>query len=252
MDLGLNGRVVLVTGASGEIGSVIASTFAQEGAAVAVGWHHRQDHATAVVDSIALDGGTAMTVRIDQRDPASAEEAVRQVERDLGEIAVLVANAVSWPTREPETWDTLIDGLTANMAGTMAIIDAVLPGMQSAGWGRLVLVSSDVVTQPMPAAVAYPAAKGALETAARVLATREAGHGVLTNVVRPGFTLTDRALNTPGFGQQVIDAESEKTPTRRICTPHDIATAVAYLGSAANGHINGEVLSIAGGRHLTR
>ncbi len=132
------------------------------------------------------------------------------------------------------------------------MIDAVLPGMRDAGWGRLVLISSDVVDQPMPAAVAYPAAKGALETAAKVLAVREAQHGILTNVVRPGFTLTERVLNTPGFGQGVVDAEAAKTPTGRICTPEDVASAVAYLGSAANGHVNGEVLSVAGGRHLTR
>jgi NAD(P)-dependent dehydrogenase (short-subunit alcohol dehydrogenase family) len=70
--------------------------------------------------------------------------------------------------------------------------------------------------------------------------------------VRPGFTLTERALTWPGFGQEVVDAESAKTPTRGICTPEDVASAVAYLGSAANGHVNGEVVSVAGGRHLTR
>lgn len=166
---------------------------------------------------------------------------------------MLVANAVVWPERAPaDTWETLLDGLTANVVGTMALVEAVLPGMRARGWGRIVLISSDVVEQPLPAAVAYPAAKGALETAARVLAAREARHGILTNVVRPGFTLTDRALTMPGFGRAVVDAEGAKTPTGRICTPAEVAAAVAFLGSAANGHINGEVVSLAGGRHLTR
>jgi 3-oxoacyl-[acyl-carrier protein] reductase len=252
MDLGLNGRVVLITGASGDIGSAIARVFAQEGALVAAGWRHGQDRARTLVDSIAQTGGKGTTVQIDQRDQESVQAAVHQVERELGDIAVLVANAVSWPARAPETWETLTDGFTANAIGTLALIDAVLPGMRSAGWGRLVLISSDVVDQPMPAAVAYPATKGALETAAKVLAAREAQHGILTNVVRPGFTLTERALTTPGLGQEAVDAESAKTPTHRICTPEDVASAVAYLGSAANGHANGEVLSVAGGRHLTR
>jgi hypothetical protein len=87
---------------------------------------------------------------------------------------------------------------------------------------------------------ATPPRRGRSRVAARVLASREARHGVLTNVVRPGFTLTDRALTTPGFGQAVVDAEAGKTPTRRICTPQDVANLVAYLGSAANGHVNGE------------
>jgi 3-oxoacyl-[acyl-carrier protein] reductase len=245
MDLGLDGKVVLITGASGAIGGAIATAFAREGAVVAAGWHHNEEAAKAVC-------GNGMTVRVDQGDRDSAAAAVDQVERALGPVAVLVTNAVAWPSRAADTWDTLTDGLTTNVAGTMALIDAVLPGMRRAGWGRLVVISSDVVDQPMPGAVAYPAAKGALETAAKVLAAREARHGVLTNVVRPGFTLTERALTTPGFGQEVVDAEGAKTPTGRICTPEDVASAVAYLGSAANGHVNGEVLSVAGGRHLTR
>jgi NAD(P)-dependent dehydrogenase (short-subunit alcohol dehydrogenase family) len=193
-----------------------------------------------------------MTVRTDLRDPASAEAATREVAGELGEIAVLVANAVSWPERAPDTWERLTDHLTANAAGTLTLVDAVLPAMRERGWGRVVLVSSDVVDQPIPAGVGYGAAKGALEAAAKVLAVREARHGVLTNVVRPGFTLTERALTTPGLGQAAVDSESAQTPTGRICTPQDVASAVVYLGSAANGHANGETLSVAGGRQLTR
>lgn len=252
MDLGLAGRVALVTGASGDIGRAIAALLAQEGALVAATWHRNEQRARELVDSIAREGGKATAVRLDQRDEGSIRAAVEQVRRDLGEIAVLVANSVSWPTRGPETWESLTGDFTANVTGTLSVIEAALPGMRAAGWGRIVVISSDVVAQPLPAGVAYPAAKAALETAAEVLAAREAPYGVLTNVVRPGFTLTDRALTTPGFGQEVVDAEAAKTPTRRICTPQDVASTVAYLGSAANGHVNGEVISVAGGRHLTR
>ncbi|GGL20115.1 short-chain dehydrogenase [Sphaerisporangium melleum] len=252
MDLGLDGRVALVTGASGAIGGAIAEAFAAEGARVAATWHSNEGPARALADTIVQSGGQAMTVRLDQRDPATASEAVREVQRRLGDIAVLVANAVAWPARAPETWDSLADTFTVNALGTLAVVDAVLPGMRSAGWGRLVLISSDVVEQPMPWNVGYPAVKGALETAAKVLATREAEHGILTNVVRPGFTLTDRALSTPGFGRQAVDAEAAKTPTGRICRPQDVASLAAYLGSAANGHVNGEIVSVAGGRHLIR
>ncbi|NIJ14031.1 3-oxoacyl-[acyl-carrier protein] reductase [Saccharomonospora amisosensis] len=252
MDLGIDGRVVLVTGASGAIGSAISRVFAAEGARVAAAWHSNEAGARSLVDSIIESGGEAMTVRIDHRDQESIADSVRQVEHEFGEVAILVANAVSWPTTMTDTWESLTDGLTTNTAGTMAVIGAVLPGMRKAGWGRLVLISTDIVEQPMAAGVAYSAAKGALETATKVLAVREARHGILSNVVRPGFTLTERALTTPGFGRKAVDSEAAKTPTRRICTPQDVASAVAYLGSAANGHANGEVLSVAGGRHLTR
>ncbi|MBB5999779.1 SDR family NAD(P)-dependent oxidoreductase [Streptomonospora salina] len=197
-------------------------------------------------------GGRAVGVRMDQGDPESISAAVADVERTLGGPHVLVANAVAWPTSSEHSWTDLTAGLAANAAGPVALVEAVLPAMRSAGWGRVVLVSTDIVDQPLASAAAYPAAKGALEAAARVFAVREARHGVLTNVVRPGFTLTERALSTPGLGQAVVDAEGEQTPTGRVCTPEDVASAVTYLGSGANGHVNGELLSVAGGRQLTR
>ena len=126
-----------------------------------------------------------------------------------------------------------------------------MPGMRAANWGRIVVVSTDIVEQPMAGPLAYATAKGALETAARVLAVREARHGILTNVVRPGFTLTQRALTSASLGPAAVE-EAAHTPTGRICTPDEIASAVTYLGSAANGHVNGQALSIAGGRELIR
>jgi len=89
--------------------------------------------------------------------------------------------------------------------------------MRAAGWGRVVAVSTDIVEQPMAGPLAYATAKGALETAARVLAVREARHGILTNIVRPGFTLTERALNAPFLGPEAVAAESEKTGRPRTC-----------------------------------
>jgi NAD(P)-dependent dehydrogenase (short-subunit alcohol dehydrogenase family) len=251
MDYLLKDRTVLVTGASGDIGATTARAFGREGARVVVGWHSRIERADEVVATIREGGGTATAVEIDQGDPDSIHRAVTEIETEHGGIDVFVGNAVSWPERE-QSWDALVYGLKVNVAGTITLAEAVFPAMRSRGRGRLVLVSSDVVDQPAPVGAGYPAAKAAIEAASRVFALREAQYGILTNVVRPGFTLTERALTFPGFGQGVIDAEAEKTPTRRICTPEDVAGAITYLGSGANTHINGEIVSLAGGRHLTR
>jgi NAD(P)-dependent dehydrogenase (short-subunit alcohol dehydrogenase family) len=251
MNLNLKNRLALVTGASGDIGAAIAVALGHEGARVLVGRHSRSERADEVVATIRDAGGTATSVQIDQGDPDSIQHVVAEINEEQGDVDVFVGNAVSWPERE-QTWNALLHGLTVNVAGTIMLAEAVIPAMRSQRWGRIVLVSSDVVDQPMPAAAGYPAAKAAIEAAARVFALREAQHGILTNVVRPGFTLTDRALTFPGFGQAVVDAESEKTPTRRICTPEDVASAIVYLVSGANTHINGEIVSVAGGRHLTR
>jgi 2-hydroxycyclohexanecarboxyl-CoA dehydrogenase len=249
---GLTGKVAFVSGGSGAIGRAVALGLAAEGAVVAVSWHAGKDRAQDVVDTITRDGGLARAVHMDQQDRASVQDALQQVGQELGPVSVLVANAVQWPSRDLDEIEGLATSLTVNAVGTAALIDGALPGMRDTGWGRIVIVSTDIVEQPIAGPFSYATAKGALETAARVLAVREARHGILTNIVRPGFTLTDRAMSSPFLGPEAVAKESARTPTGRICTPEDVASAVTYLGSEANGHINGQVVSVAGGRELVR
>jgi 3-oxoacyl-[acyl-carrier protein] reductase len=243
-------RVVLVTGGSGDIGRAIVMAFAAEGARVAVGWNSNRRAADATVAAIRQSGGVAIEVQLDQGSADSIAAAVERVASELGTIDVLVTNAVAWP-EQTETWDALVHSLTVNVAGTITLAESAAAAMRTKGWGRIVMVSSGVVDQPIPAAPGYPSAKGAIEIAARVLASREARNGILTNVVRPGFILTERALTSPGFGQDVIDAEAAMTPTGRLGNPEDVASAIVFLGSGANGHVNGETVSVTGGRELT-
>jgi NAD(P)-dependent dehydrogenase (short-subunit alcohol dehydrogenase family) len=242
---------VLVTGGSGAIGAAIAERFAADGHAVAVGYGSSKERAQAVADRITAAGGTAYADRIDQSDPASVTAGVDAARHALGGIDVLVANAVSWPGPDDDDWGGLVSQLTVNVAGTAAVVDAVLPAMRQAGWGRVVLVSSDLVAQPMPGPITYPCVKAAIEGMATVLAVREARHGILVNVVRPGLTMTERLRNSSELGP-AVDAETTATPTGRLCTPEDVAATVAHLGTAANQHVNGAVVSVAGGRELTR
>jgi NAD(P)-dependent dehydrogenase (short-subunit alcohol dehydrogenase family) len=252
LETGLSNKVALVTGGSGAIGKATAMHLAAEGASVAVSWHTDHDGALDVVNAITRAGGQACAVQLDHGNLATVHDVVEEITVRLGPVSVLVANAVQWPSFDAGEIDGLTTSLAVNTVGPAALIDAALPGMRAAGWGRIVAVSTDVVAQPMAGPLAYATAKGALETAARVLAVREARHGILTNIVRPGFTLTDKALNAPFLGPEAIAAESAKTPTGRICTPDDIATAITYLVSEANGHVNGQTLSLAGGRELVR
>jgi NAD(P)-dependent dehydrogenase (short-subunit alcohol dehydrogenase family) len=252
MQTGLHGRVALVTGASGAIGKAAALHLAAEGAAVAVSWRTNHDGVMDVVDAITREGGRACAVQLDHSDLTMVPGVIEEITEHLGAVSVLVANAVQWPSFDDDEIGGLSTSLAVNTVGPAALIDAALPGMRAAGWGRVVAVSTDIVEQPMAGPLAYATAKGALETGARVLAVREARHGILTNIVRPGFTLTDKALNAPFLGPKAVAAESAKTPTGRICTPEDVASAITYLASAANGHINGQTLSLAGGRELVR
>ncbi|GIF45108.1 SDR family NAD(P)-dependent oxidoreductase [Actinoplanes xinjiangensis] len=252
MNTGIDGRTVLVTGASGAIGRAAALSLAAEGAAVALTYRHHGAAAADTAEKINSSGGTAYAVHWDQTAPDTAPDVFRQITDELGPPTIVVANAVQWPSFDDAEIPGLTASLHANTVGPLALIDAALPAMRAAGWGRIVAVSTDVVAQPMAGPLAYATAKGALETAARILAVREARHGILTNVVRPGFTLTDRALTAPFLGPEAVAAESARTPTGRICTPEDVAQTITYLASQANGHVNGQTVSLAGGRELVR
>jgi 2-hydroxycyclohexanecarboxyl-CoA dehydrogenase len=252
MDSGLSGKVAFVSGASRGIGRAIALGLAREGAAVAVAWRREQANAGAVVAEIERAGGRALAVHLDQSDPATIAGAVGQTRDALGAISVLVANAVDWPDTEAAESVALARSLMTNAAGTFALIEAALPFMRASGWGRVVLVSSDIVAQPTARDLAYASAKAAIESIGRVLAVREARHGILTNVVRPGLTLTEKALDSTSLPEVAIAFERSRTPTGRLSTAEDVASAVLYLASAANGHVNGQMLSVAGGRELER
>lgn len=251
MDTGLANRVVFVSGASRGIGRAIALAFGLEGARVVAGWHRNEAGSDLTVELIVAGGGTAVGVQLDQGNPASIAEAVRATEAAFGPVQVLVANAVSWPSRSVAEGERLANSMYENVVGTHGLIESVLPGMRQAKWGRVIVISSDIVAQPTSGDVAYAAAKGALESIAHVLAVREARHGILTNIVRPGFTLTEKADEIPRL-TDVAKAEAESTPTGRVSVPADVASAVVYLAAASNTHVNGQTLSIAGGRELQR
>src|SRR4051794_19103801 len=205
METGLRGRTVVVTGATGGLGGAIAHAFATEGAAVALTFHRNQRRAAELAEEVRSTGGRAAVVRFDQSGADAGPRLIADVETQLGAADVIIANAVEWPTNGSEI-TALRASLTANLVGPLALIDAALGAMRERAFGRIVFVSTDIVEQPMIGPLAYATAKGGLETAARVLAVREARHGVLTNVVHPGFTLTERARTDPRFGEDAITA----------------------------------------------
>nr|QVQ68783.1 mmyTII [uncultured bacterium] len=253
MELGLDGRVVLVTGASRGIGRATAQAFSGEGARVALTYHHHKDAALALADELGAAEGRAIAVPYALDDPTSAQAAVTEVEQTWGTLDVVVANAAELGARrprgqhfenvEPATWQRVLD---TNLAGALRTVQAAVPPMRRSGWGRIVLVSSHIVHDGAPGQEFYGAAKAALHGFARSLAWDLGPDGILVNVVCPGLTLTEGvARDLPAA---VRDGEAARSPTGRLTTPEEIAAAALFLGSAANGHISGEALTVAGGR----
>jgi 3-oxoacyl-[acyl-carrier protein] reductase len=253
MDLGLSGRVALVTGATGGIGAVVARTLAAEGAKVAIGYHAAKDEAARLAAAIEQDGGVAVPVSHDLRDPDSIRAGVEDVVARWGSLDVLVACAwesPAWspPDRQPETipvteWQRQ---LRANAEGTAYTVQAVLPHMRERGFGRIVLLSSGAA-RGAPGMEPYGTAKAAVHGLARSIAHSAGPAGVLVNVVMPGLVPTPRHRRT--IPAEALARIAGQTPTRRLSTEADVARMVAFLASPANGNTTGAEVPVSGGLH---
>ncbi|MGI5284888.1 SDR family NAD(P)-dependent oxidoreductase [Nonomuraea polychroma] len=247
MDLGLKNKITFITGGSGIIGSALARVFAAEGARVALTYHANEVRAKELAEEI---GGTA--VHYDLGDPASINAAVEGVVTAWGRLDVLVANAALMRRPVPgrafedipvEEWT---QALRVNLEGTFHTVQAALPVMKAGGWGRIVFLSSDGIRVGMVGREEFAAGKAALEGFSRSLAAEVGRSGVLSNVVAPGGTMPEEQaelLAANPMAAKMLD----RTATGRFSSPSDVANAVAFLASAANGNITGAVVPVSGG-----
>lgn len=249
---GLDGRVALVTGSSRGIGAAIALHFAGHGAAVAV---HGRDSAavTAVAERIRQAGGRAMPVTADVTSYAEIEQMRTRIERELGPVDVLVANAGgNWVPPGPieeisaADWRGTVDG---NLTATFLTIKSFLPGMKDRRAGSIITMSSAAARRPSAASpVPYSAAKAGVQLLTRDLAAQAGPYGVRANCIAPETILTER--NRQQIPQAQQDALAGMHPIRRLGTPEDVARAALYLASDDAGWISGVVFDVAGGSVL--
>jgi 3-oxoacyl-[acyl-carrier protein] reductase len=249
----LDGRVALVTGSSRGIGAAIALQLADAGAAVAV--HGRDEAAIAQVhEAIQHAGGRSVGVAADLTDPDAVERLHASVERDLGPVDVLVANAggnIVPPgpieTMTDEQWDAT---LRMNLHATFLTVKAVLPSMKQRGHGVIITMSSAAsrrTTAMSP--VAYAAAKAGIEALTRSVALQAGPAGIRAVCIAPETILTD--TNQQQIPDTVKDTLAKDHPIQRLGTPEDIARATRFLASDDASWISGIVLDIAGGSVLS-
>ena len=245
----LEGKVALVTGSSRGIGAAIARLFAQEGAKVAV--HGRDVKALAAVrEEIEGEGGTAIAVAADITKFTEIEAMRRTIERDLGPIDIIVANAGGsfsppGPLEEitEEGWHASVDG---NLTATFLTIKSILPGMKSRKAGNIITVSSSAARRANPRSpVPYAAAKAGIEILTQHLAAQVGPFGVRVNCISPETILTER--NRQWISDEVQRELIEAHPIRRLGTPEDVARAALFLASEDAGWITGIVMDVAGG-----
>jgi 3-oxoacyl-[acyl-carrier protein] reductase len=240
MDLGIGGRVALVTGASQGLGLGVASALAREGAVVAISSRSRER-----IDQAAAGIGARGFVH-DAADVDGAARLVRRVEDDIGPIDILVANSGGPPAGEdplgfgPDQWRGAYEML---LLGQLALIEAALPGMRERRWGRILSLSSSVVREPNPLLILSSAHRAGLLAALKTIAGRVAADGVTVNTLLPGVIATDRA--------RAIGADRPEwlatIPVGRLGTVEEFAAAAAFLCSEPAAYITGTTLLIDGG-----
>ena len=250
MDLGLRGKVVLVTGSSRGIGLAEARLFAAEGARVAINGANPQ-RAEAAAAALRAQGADAQAFAADVTSSTEVADLFAGIRERLGECSILVNNAglagrhLGKPADEitEEDWDKVVD---SHLRATWLCTRAALPAMRKAGWGRIVNTSSIHHTGGgRPGLTSYAAAKGAISAFSRTAAKEVGADGITINTVAPGFVRTDMLTRLPDDFQERVRSQS---PLGRPAEPEEIAAAVIFLCSRQAAYINGALLAVDGGR----
>ena len=244
----MKGRVAFVTGASQGIGRACALDLARAGARVVVG-ARQEDKLASLVDEIRAAGGSADAVPLDVASRDSVKEAFSQA-RELAErVDVLVNNA--GVARDglamrmsAENWDQV---LNTNLSGAFACIQAVLPPMMKARWGRIINISSVVGESGNAGQANYAASKAGLVGMTKSLAQELAPRNITVNAVAPGFIET---AMTDALGDKVKEKLLEAIPLRRIGSADEVAHAVRFLAADEASYITGHVLHVNGGLYM--
>lgn len=245
----MSARVALVTGVVGGIGAGIAARLTSEGAKVVV-----SDLPGEALEEAAHRLGLP-AVGADLGDPSSVGEMAARVATDYGAPSILVnaaggvRNQVGTPLEnvDPDAWHSIF---AVNVDASLYLSQALVPAMKTAGWGRIVTISSGAGLRPSLTGIhAYTAAKHALVGLTKQLSLELGQHGITVNSIAPGFVLSNpatqrqwEAYGTEGQAQLV-----GRIHTRRLGTPEDIAAAAAFLTGNEAGWISGQIISVDGG-----
>jgi 3-oxoacyl-[acyl-carrier protein] reductase len=243
----LEGRVALVTGAGGGLGTGICSALASAGAAVAA-VDVAREKAKLVADNLSRTGARCVALEADVSDRSSVQETADRVDDELGGVDILINNAAIYPRRawteiEEQEWDRV---MAVNLKGYFLCARAVYPHMKSKGRGNIVNVASITFFIGWTLLMDYVASKGGIVGFTRALAREVGPDNINVNAIAPGAFPTDAEKIHPdqeGYNRWVLEQQSIK----RRGTPEDIGNLVTFLSSDASSFITGQTISIDGG-----
>ena len=249
MNSNLEGKVVLVTGGAGGIGSVISKSFAKQGARVIIHYNNSKDNAEKI--SKQIDG---LAINADLTDPKQTEELFKHVIEKEGKIDICIANAGKYPKDyaplweiESSRWDNTI---STNLSLAFNTSRYFLKHASETKKGSLVLIGSTAGIYGEAGHADYAAAKGAITSGLlRTLKNDAAliGNGVRVNAIAPGWTVSQKRIDE-GLDQKRVERITSTMSLKKLGKPEDVANSAIMLASdSLSGHITGQVIEIAGG-----
>jgi len=246
----LQGKVVLVTGASRGIGAAAAKRLADAGASVVVNYLQNRNAAQKILKEIEDSDGRGMVFQADVTQKDQVEAMTRSIREKFGAVDVLVNNAY-FPFEVGQlhelSWESFYRAVEHELAAFHHCVGACLPGMSEKKSGRIIVVSTRLAQQPLPRMGAYAAAKSALESMANTMAIELGPLGIAVNVVTPAFTLTDASMIMP---EEYRERVRQSRPLKKNLYPEDVAGAIAFLAGDEASMLTGSNILITGGSHL--
>jgi 3-oxoacyl-[acyl-carrier protein] reductase len=248
MDLGIRGKVALVTGASSGLGEACALALAREGARVAVAARRKEELERVARSAHAAGAPDAAAFVLDLSDGGSIDRCLQDVYARFGGIDILIANSGgpkpgTLLQTVPDDWDSAYRTLLRSM---LQMVESVVPSMRERRWGRIVALTSSSVKQPIATLALSNMFRTALVSALKTLSIEVAQDGVTVNAIATGRILTDRLYSLYGSDAAIAKAGKE-VPVGRVAQPDEFSPLVAFLCGEPARYITGQTISVDGG-----
>ncbi len=255
MNLGLEGRVAIVCGASKGMGFASSQALAQHGVKVLM-VARDQSALEAAAKAIADEGGVVEAYAGDVRNPDLAQRTVDRCKELWGPVDILLNNAGGPPMgsfleHDGGAWEAAIQ---TNLLSVVRFCKAVAPDMKAKNWGRIISITSTVAKEPSPAMVLSATTRAGVSAFSKALAIELAQFNISVNVICPGGVLTDRLVSLLQARaerekreyQEILIETQASIPAKRFAEPQEIADVILFLASERGGYVNGVSLSVDG------
>ena len=247
LQIDLSGKTALLTGASGQLGRVMARTLAVSGADLILHYHRDEAGVKRVEQDVIAAGRRALVVQADVGSEPSVRAMAAAARDELGGPDIVVINAVEdihpWSTVQEESLEDYESQFRTCVLQSVLLAKAFVPALRAKGWGRIIGINTECTMQMFETHSAYVAGKRGMDGVLRVLAREVGRYGITVNQVAPGWTISDRDRD-----RHTDDASyCEAVPLRRRGTDQEIANVVAFLASELASYVHGAFVPVCGG-----